>query len=660
MSIQDEIALSLSHNLTNEFCVPLSFLATLIRCHDYDQAVNAERRLKGQNLYSASEVGKFMVQSTAGRVKSDKAIAKMAETRRQILGVSRKLPHVVFEYFRNMMSQDKEGLQVALTMSNLRAVPRKLQYEEYVYLTKRMVRFYENCLPTPKPLHGKDVPDQVVSLHRAQGEIEKFMKLCDYEKLPAELATIENRMLCTQILDDELAENTVKEQLFAPIVDACRKFVPGGTDRLTIADRKLSGMDHHESKVGNRTEDTAPVDIHYEPINDAGEEQCLHQGNVISGTDDEDNPCDTIASSTQEQVTRRSTRITASKKRVREESFMEVERGDEGTEFESVEQLSERFLPVGWHMVRSSSEDFARQDERWKLIEGKTDLVIYEIPKAEHNDSWIRNLVRHCGLGMKLTGVSHIFCSFLHFGKVYSAAIDEGMEMMMYPMLYVEDPAKMKKLTLGQQPQEGSRCAAVFWRSPDKGTKHHFSSTTKYPRSPMPGWINIVTNVVSYPEKLLTREGREMKVQHVSKDLMSYILQKWCKPGGLCYNPRSGSMGTGMACYEHGIQYIALENDEILFDAASRRLLDQVKNENRKRPKMLGVTDSGSNDESFFCSIGKTLCKMQGQRPTYKCKSCKNPMHDICDWAKVVKKMPLSESELVSVCSETCHAREFD
>lgn len=557
-------------------------MATLIRCHDYDQALNAERRLKGQKLYSAKEVGTFMVQITAGRVKNDKAITKMAETRRRILGVSRKLPHVVFEYFRKMMAQDKEGLQVALTLSNLRAVPCKLQDEECLHLTKRMVRSYENCLPTPKPLNAKDVPDQVVSLRRAQREIEKFMNLCEYEKLPAELATIQNRMLCAQILDDELAENATKEQLFAPIVDACRKFVPSGTNRLAIADRKLSDMVDDVEKVGNSTEDTAPVDIHYEPINETGEERSLNQGNKISAAYDGNNPCNTITSGNQEPKTRRSTRITVSKKRVREESLI-AGREDECTELESVEQLSERRLPVGWHMVRSSSEDFARQDERWKLIEGKTDLIISEIPKAEHNDSWIQNMVRHCGLVMKLTGVSHILCGFLHFGKIYSAAIDEGMEMMMYPMLYVEDPSKMKKLTLGQQPQEGSRCAAVFWRSPDKGTKHHFSSITKYPRSSMPGWINIVTNVVSSSETLLTREGREMKMQHVSKGLMSYILQKWCKPGGLCYNPRAGSMGTGMACYEHGIQYIALENDEIIFDAASRRLLDQVKNENRKR-----------------------------------------------------------------------------
>lgn len=41
-------------------------------------------------------------------------------------------------------------------------------------------------------------------------------------------------------------------------------------NRLAIADRKLSDMVDDVEKVGNSTEDTAPVDIHYEPINETG------------------------------------------------------------------------------------------------------------------------------------------------------------------------------------------------------------------------------------------------------------------------------------------------------------------------------------------------------------------------------------------------------
>lgn len=243
LSKQDEIALSLSRNSANEFCVPLSFITTLLRCHDYDQAVNSIRIECQQKHLSATEVGKAMVSRVSSQVVDQKALAKMAETRRQILGITRKLPSCTIDYFRQLTSEDCDGLQAAFTMENLKAVPKTVTPQESLSLVKRIVKYYENSLPVPKAVQARDLAEQLVNVRRAICEFDKFKKLCEYESIPNELKTLVERMLTTQILDNDLGSNSLKDKLFKPLSVGCRNLVPGGTQNLAIADRKLTEIE---------------------------------------------------------------------------------------------------------------------------------------------------------------------------------------------------------------------------------------------------------------------------------------------------------------------------------------------------------------------------------------------------------------------------------
>lgn len=151
----------------------------------------------------------------------------------------------------------------------------------------------------------------------------------------------------------------------------------------------------------------------------------------------------------------------------------------------------------------------------------------------ENNDAEIKDLVRHAGVPMKLTGVTHMFCIHLQFGKIHAAASGDRMECMPYMMLYVGDPEKTIKRTLKQRPQENCKSAAVFWRSPDPSTKHHFSAEQKYPRSTTPAWTNSITNVLPADGKLNDMDGTTVTYQDWDKDVIIHILIQWCKPAGL-------------------------------------------------------------------------------------------------------------------------------
>lgn len=152
---------------------------------------------------------------------------------------------------------------------------------------------------------------------------------------------------------------------------------------------------------------------------------------------------------------------------------------------------------------------------------------------------------------------------------------------------------------------------------------------------------------------------------------MKFVMEQWCKPGGLCYNPMSGAMSTGEACLELGIQYIAVEEESDLFCAAKHRLLHSLDIKARKRRKIEArgveclqnadlstLCDEADYSQNGFCGIGKKLCKFPGQRATYACGGCGQAMHDLCDWAKVVAKEDPVSRELVSVCSESCFRKE--
>lgn len=662
-SPQDEIAFSLSRNSVHSFCVPLSFLLTLLRCHDYDIEANAPRRAMKQKVLSATEVGKRMVLSISKIVSNEKAVSKIAETRRQVLGITRKLPISVIEFLRSFVSNDDEGLQVCFTLANLRAIPKSVTEEQSLYLIKRFIRYYETCLPTPKPIHGKDVAHQLVHVRRAERELEKFKKLCEYDVIPEEMETLSQRMLCTQLLDVEMAENAQNDHLFEPLETACRNLVPNGTNHLEIAFRKLPRDE------GNELQDKDALASVPETRSDITDDKAICTTSLSSqkdsGSTDEETNVDSPSSLDNQDECSLPTedvtvvKVVGSKKRRNVDSCDALAESQETVTIESLDELKSKWLPVGWNLVNSTHEEFARQSESWNYVQGKADLVITQLPRNENNETWLQELVRHCGLAMKLTGVCHIFCTFLQFGKLYSAVGGEGMEMMKYPMIYMEEPATVKRKTLSQHPQECGIIAAVFWRSPDRKQKHHYSAEKGYTYSTLPPWANCVTNVL--PGAQLPSSQGALKNLSVHKDLCSHILEQWCTPAGLCYNPLAGSMRTGSACFDLGVQYVALEENPEVFEAAARWLTIWMRQESNKR---LRFDNSGEKEHENHaldcnpCAIGTQLCKFPGLKPTYKCRVCKKMMHDLCDWAKIVKKMPLETREMVAVCSESCHDKE--
>lgn len=315
-------------------------------------------------------------------------------------------------------------------------------------------------------------------------------------------------------------------------------------------------------------------------------------------------------------------------------------------------EKAERILPQGWKLVKSSFEAFATQNDDWKCVQGKVDLVLMQLPPEENNKTKIKEAVRHAGVSMKLKGVAHVFCTHLQFAKVCEAAMAEGMDAMKYPMIYVEEPSTTKKRTLKQRPQENSKPAAVFWRSPDPGTKHYFSSDSKYSPSSTPAWTNSVTNVLPPSEKPKGLRRSNATFQDWNKEVISFILKQWCQPAGLCYNPLPGPMGAALACYDLGIQYVGVEEDDVLFEAGAQRLFDYIRltSTNSKRRRL----DAHMPKVDGSCSIGQNLCLYKNLETTYNCQGCSKPMHDLCDYAKIFKKVPLEDRELVSACSQKC------
>ena len=176
-----------------------------------------------------------------------------------------------------------------------------------------------------------------------------------------------------------------------------------------------------------------------------------------------------------------------------------------------------------------------------------------------------------------------------------------------------------QKKTLSQHPQESGFIAAVFWRSPDRRQKHHYSYGKGYRSSTLPSWVNCVKNVQQSRNPLCCEQDKILKVRDMEKDLSVSILEQWCKPAGLCYNPRAGSMSMGLACLDLGIQYVALEHDSQIFRAAKRSLLTSVQEQASKRRKLercsrggIKETNSENGKEGRFCGIGEKHCRFPG------------------------------------------------
>lgn len=603
-----------------------------------------------------------------------KVKAKMAETRRQIIGICRKVPSSVVDYFQNLANNDSMGSQASFTLANLRCIKGKLQEDVFLAVVKRMVHFYESCLPTPKAIQPKAIPDEIVSVRRALAEIAKFKDLCEYPCMPQELSVLLETLLCTQRLDEELADNATKYQLLPSIVQGCRDLVPNGTMHLETAEKKISdelsdrksdddtglkepneselttGIDMNMSQIDENSSGSKAADVHSEVPEDPTRNSDLSERDQqdcigFTGSATERNR----GSAAPESLVTVATVVQPNQQEgCRDTTVDNQSKVSESTTVDKAESI----LPRGWKLVNSSFEAFATQNESWKCVQGKVDLVMMQLSPEENNETKIKEAVRHAGVAMKLTGVTHVFCTHLQFAKVCEAAMAEGMDAMKYPMIYLEEPSTTKKRTLKQRPQENSKPAAVFWRSPDPGTKHHFSFDWKYSPSSTPAWTNSVTNVLPPSEKLKGLGRCTVTFQDWNKEVISFILKQWCQPAGLCYNPLPGPMGAALACYDLGIQYVGVEEDDFLFEAGAQRLLDYVRPPHKKlkRPRL----DSQVPKSDRSCSIGQQLCKYKNLKATYKFQGCGKPMHDLCDYAKIFTKVPIEDRGLVSACSQTC------
>lgn len=156
LSREDEIAYSLSRNVTHEFSVPLSFLGLLLRCYEYDEAVNTGK----SKALSAAEVGKRMIKCSTNSVVDAKTKSKLAETRRQIIGISRKLPSSVIDFLRTV-ALNESGAQMAFTIANLKCIKGKHTEELLLALVKRFVQFFRiafqfqsRCSPSVYPMRS--------------------------------------------------------------------------------------------------------------------------------------------------------------------------------------------------------------------------------------------------------------------------------------------------------------------------------------------------------------------------------------------------------------------------------------------------------------------------------------------------------------------------
>lgn len=620
----EEIAYSLSCNVSNEYCVPLTVLAILVSCYEFDCAVNADRT-DTKKWRSAAEVSRKMVALSFSNIRTETARRRMAETRRQYLSVSRRLPLCVIEYFKHLLETDEGCLQVAFTTANLKAIPLRLLELEALCLVKRMVKFYENGLPSPKPIHKDQVLPEVINLRRALSEISKLLRSCDYEKLPPELEPLVTSLRETQLLDKELVENANLEKLLPSLVDGCRNLVPGGSNRIAVAEKNILASQKPNENCENvaenlHSQETKPLDETETDGADNVEEIANTTGVETGGGEDSSHSEDTFV--------------------------------------ETTETLLERYLPDGWLMVNSTFETFAKSHQAWPRVEGRADLVIMELPREEEGHLYLSSLVRHAGIAMNPKGVAHVFCTFVQWGLIFQACREMNLTMMRFPMLYIGDSRKVKKRTLTQHPQNNCECAAVFWRaSEQERLKHHFSTKAKYPPSLTAPWTNTVTNVVNEKRKVTKEDGTKVNIEVRSQALGCFLLEQWCKPAGFCYNPLANKMSFAKSCLDLGVEYVAIDEREEDFSFGVECVVENIKGHKSKRTRMNRTDKDRYNSMDDVCGVGEQLCRRYGPSMTFKC-ICGKQMHDLCDWPSLMSKASGEELEGRSVCSRECYEKE--
>ncbi len=540
---EKEIALSISLNSCNAFSIKLSPCSLVLQCNRYDRLVNCSARKK---VLSAVEVGRRMVQC-AGNDKqlSEKTVKAMAETRRQVIGISRKLPIRALKYLDSLQETDPVNAEAAYTIANLKAIPKDLTDEEAVSLLKRMNNFYKTQIPVPKSMPPHQVRENMFYVRRAINAIESFKTLCEYAALPNALEHLAGQMKYTDKHDESLADCSYEgEELYADLVLECERYVVGGVSRIMIARKKMS------SKKAN---------IPPESVSDP---DTLGKGS-ISDNDENDN-AHTVGTEEKSVFNQKSKNVSRSRRVEEIPALVPIE-----------EQHASLREPPGWKLVNGTIEDFVKTRKEWDTVENFTDLAIVDIPKSEKNQDAIEKLIRHIGSCLKVSGVAHAFCAPTQFSQVVQAASKIGLTALSSPMLYVADASQTKRLTFSLQPQDIVEYAAVFYKKSHKASqKHYFSASEEFESSVTPPWTNVVSNISPSKNRLTDSNGKQFDISERSKDLYKYVLRQWCRPGGMCYNPLARTMAAGLAAYELGIRYIAVEANEECFVAARKRLLE--------------------------------------------------------------------------------------
>ena len=383
----EEIAFSISCNAVNEFSVPLSPLALLMRCYDFDESVNKNR----SKALSASDVAKKLVSYSSSDMVTKTVKSKMAETRRQYLSVSRRLSPETTTHLRMLLSTDKDGLERAFDISNLKSIPKNLLPSSQLSLVKRMVKAFETSLPTRKAFSALEVTNQVTQIKRAAKEIEKFLGLCNFEKILSELERFVDTMMNTQQFDVKIAANANLDKILPPLGDACKNLVPGGTNRISLSEK----------------------------------EDSEHQKPSSFGEKSQKNACDaaTKLQAQNESLTHDVSESTALETEISQSSDLKPESETENRiqnehvndavsalcDLDKITTLFGSYV----HVQNLSPYQFSSESEYWTKVEGRADFVVMSLPVTLTEYESIEKLVRHIGMSMRETGVAHVFCSFV-------------------------------------------------------------------------------------------------------------------------------------------------------------------------------------------------------------------------------------------------------
>ncbi len=369
-----EIALSISLNSSNEYCIKLSTCALVLQCNKYDEIVNSNGRKKP---LSAAEVARRMVQCGGlDKHLSESTARAMAETRRQVIGISRKLPELALRYLERVQGANDNSAEAAFTISNLKAVPKILTSDEALSLMKRFRHFYKTQAPIQKPMPAKNVPTTCVYIRRAINAVNNFLKLCEFAKMPPELEYFTDQMKNTNKHDEALSDCLYDTDfLYDDLVLECEKKVTGGAAKVMIAKKKIL---LESRKSGRQENGGSSDDLSSHALNDVGVESIAQSSAVDK---------DTIQASRNSGVsnaernhaikskmkgaakTSKRKLIAISPSAVDTQKVVNDQDITVSKTYLNSEDSLNANLPPGWALFNATYKDFVKSNKEWNMVE---------------------------------------------------------------------------------------------------------------------------------------------------------------------------------------------------------------------------------------------------------------------------------------------------